>query len=69
MPPNYGIVQERVVNSSHDSIMILPLMRTGVNQKSEIFQIFEGIFSLLIEIKLCFDIRYKRVLPILIVLI
>ena len=33
LPPNYGIVQKRVVNSSHDSIMILPIRRTGDKSK------------------------------------
>ena len=33
---NYGIVQERVVNSSHDSIIILPVMRTAYKSFREI---------------------------------
>ena len=33
---NYGIVQARVVNSSHDSIIILPVMRTTYKSFREI---------------------------------
>ena len=68
MPPNYGIVQDRVVNSSHDSINILPIMRTTDNSSFKILtNVSYVFFTLLIGIN--FDIRRERVLLILFVLI
>ena len=67
MPPNYGIVQERVVNPSHDSVNILPIMRTTDNSSFKILTIVSYVFfTLLIGIN--FDIRRERVLLIIFVL-
>ena len=67
MPPNYSIVQERVVNSSHDSIMILPEMRAADYSSFEILT--KVFYTLFIGPKLYFYIRRKRVLQISFVLI
>ena len=65
---NYGIVQARVVNSSHDSINILPIMRTTDNSSFKILTNVSCVFfTLLIGIN--FDIRRERVLLILFVLV
>ena len=52
MPPNYGIVQVRVVNSSHDSIMILPEMRAADYSSFEILT--KVFYTLFIGLKLYF---------------
>ena len=68
MPPNYGIVQERVINSSHDSINILPIMHTTDNSSFKILTNVSYVFCTLL-IGVNFNIRRKRVLLILFVLI
>ena len=55
------------MNSSHDNINILPIMRTTDNSSFKILtNVSYVFFTLLIGIN--FDIRYKRVLLIIFVL-